>query len=205
MNRAKGAVDVALAGAESISDLLIAMREKAVATKDAGIDQTSFDFLKNDYRKMAAQVVNIVNTAEFNGKNALKDDDIVVITDLSGTSANALTISAASYASYANGLTFLPYSNSTEADAVLNNLDANIDIINTQLSKFGAAAKRIENIYEFTSKMSDAIEVGIGNLVDADLARESANLQSLQVKQQLGLQALSIANQAPGTVLSLFR
>ncbi|MFQ5348743.1 MAG: flagellin, partial [Rhodothalassiaceae bacterium] len=49
------------------------------------------------------------------------------------------------------------------------------------------------------------LEVGIGNLVDADLARESANLQALQVKQQLGLQALGIANQAPSSILALFR
>ena len=58
---------------------------------------------------------------------------------------------------------------------------------------------------EFVNQLSDTIEVGIGNLVDADLASESANLQALQVRQQLGLQALSIANQAPSTVLGLFR
>ena len=57
----------------------------------------------------------------------------------------------------------------------------------------------------FANKLSDTIETGIGNLVDADLAKESAKLQSLQVKQQLGVQALSIANQAPQVLLSLFR
>ncbi|PZQ50913.1 MAG: flagellin, partial [Novosphingobium pentaromativorans] len=57
----------------------------------------------------------------------------------------------------------------------------------------------------FTSKLSDVVETGIGNLVDADLAKESAKLQALQVQQQLGVQALSIANQAPQTILSLFR
>ena len=54
-------------------------------------------------------------------------------------------------------------------------------------------------------KLSDALEKGIGNLVDADLAKESARLQSLQVKQQLGVQALSIANSAPATILGYFR
>ncbi|MCK5574949.1 MAG: flagellin, partial [Sphingomonadales bacterium] len=57
----------------------------------------------------------------------------------------------------------------------------------------------------FAGKLSDVIEVGIGNLVDADLAKESANLQALQVKQQLGIQALSIANQSPQSILSLFQ
>jgi flagellin len=63
----------------------------------------------------------------------------------------------------------------------------------------------LEAQQSFVTKLSDTIEAGIGNLVDADLAQESARLQSLQVKQQLGLQALSIANQAPSAVLSLFR
>ena len=57
----------------------------------------------------------------------------------------------------------------------------------------------------FVQKLSDSLTTGIGNIVDADMAVESAKLQSLQVKQQLGVQALAIANQAPGIVLSLFR
>lgn len=55
------------------------------------------------------------------------------------------------------------------------------------------------------SKLSDVVEASVGNLVDADLAKESAKLQALQVKQQLGVQALSIANQAPQAIMSLFR
>ena len=58
---------------------------------------------------------------------------------------------------------------------------------------------------DFVGKLQDSIDAGVGNLVDADLAKESAKLQSLQTKQQLGIQALSIANQSSGTVLSLFR
>jgi flagellin len=91
------------------------------------------------------------------------------------------------------------------ASAALASIDSAIATVNSALSKLGAGAKRVEIVGVFIEKLTDAIEVGIGNLVDADLARESAKLQSLQVKQQLGLQALSIANQAPGTVLSLFR
>ncbi len=75
----------------------------------------------------------------------------------------------------------------------------------TILSDLGADSRRISDQLVFTSKLSDTIQSGIGNLVDADLSKESANLQALQVKQQLGVQALSIANQAPSTLLSLFR
>ena len=66
-------------------------------------------------------------------------------------------------------------------------------------------AKKFSIQSGFAQKLADTLTAGIGNLVDADLAKESALLQSLQVKQQLGVQALSIANQAPQTILSLFR
>jgi flagellin len=57
----------------------------------------------------------------------------------------------------------------------------------------------------FVGKLQDSLEAGVGNLVDADLAKESARLQSLQTKQQLGIQALSIANSSSSSILSLFR
>jgi flagellin len=94
---------------------------------------------------------------------------------------------------------------SAGASAAVAAIESSIANVNDALSALGSGAKRIELQRSFVDKLSDTIEVGIGNLVDADLAKESANLQALQVKQQLGLQALSIANQAPSTVLGLFR
>ncbi len=84
-------------------------------------------------------------------------------------------------------------------------VDTAIASVSTALSNFGASSRQIESQRDFTTKLSDVINAGIGNLVDADLARESAKLQALQVKQQLGLQALSIANSAPQSILALFR
>jgi flagellin len=69
----------------------------------------------------------------------------------------------------------------------------------------GTGSKKLSIHKDFIGKLSDELTKGIGNLVDADLAKESAKLQSLQTKQQLGIQALSIANQAPQAILSLFR
>src|SRR5690606_11372188 len=87
------------------------------------------------------------------------------------------------------------------ADAVV----AGITALNKSLSTLGAASRQISDQQTFVTKLSDTIEAGIGNLVDADLAKESARLTALQTQQQLGLQALSIANQAPQSILSLFR
>ena len=86
-----------------------------------------------------------------------------------------------------------------------SNLDTAIVAINTQMAAMGSQAKSLEAQNNFIGKLRDVVEEGISNLVDADLAKESARLQSLQIKQQLGTQALSIANQAPQYVLSLFR
>jgi flagellin len=99
----------------------------------------------------------------------------------------------------------LSLSNSTNALAASAAIDTAATLLNQQLATLGSQAKALEVQKSFLGKLSDSIEVGIGNLVDADLAKESARLQALQVKQQLGAQALSIANSAPSIVLSFFR
>ena len=94
---------------------------------------------------------------------------------------------------------------SATSKKMVDTLDTLSKSLNGKLSDLGSASRKIDAQTTFTSKLSDTIESGIGNLVDADLAKESAKLQALQVKQQLGVQALSIANQAPQTITSLFR
>jgi flagellin len=73
------------------------------------------------------------------------------------------------------------------------------------LSGFGVDAKAMDNQLTLVGKLQDSLNTGVGNLVDANLAQESASLQALQTKQQLGVQALSIANQSTGILLGLFR
>jgi flagellin len=75
----------------------------------------------------------------------------------------------------------------------------------SKLNSYGGAANYIDRQINFNKSKIDALEAGMGALVDADLAKESAKLQSLQIRQQLGTQALGIANQAPQSLLSLFR
>ena len=92
-----------------------------------------------------------------------------------------------------------------KAKFALQRVDDALTVANSRLSELGAQAKQIERHTTYVGKLSDSLEAGIGNLVDADLAKESARLQALQVQQQLGVQALSIANQAPQMILSLFQ
>jgi len=84
-------------------------------------------------------------------------------------------------------------------------LQTSLTNVNSSLAKLSAGAKKFSIQSTFTSKLADTLTAGIGQLVDADLAKESAKLQSLQVKQQLGVQALSIANQSPQMILQLFK
>jgi len=208
LDRATSTLDVAIAAGEAVSDLLIEMKEKAVAAKDSGLDTASRNSLNNDFAQLRDQITSIVSNAEFNGTNVVESGgtNVVAITNDDGSSN--ITVTAQDLSLGGTNVTVTAsdsISTAGNASSVVSSLEASISNVNDALSTLGSGANRIELQREFVDKLSDSIEVGIGNLVDADLAKTSANLQSLQVKQQLGLQALSIANQAPGTVLSLFR
>jgi len=208
IDRAQSTIDVAIAAGEAVSDLLIELKEKAVAAKDSGLDTASRNSLNNDFQQLRDQITSIVSNAEFNGTNNVKNggDSIVAITNDNATST--ITIAAqdlsltGSVVAISAGTSI---STSALASAAVGFVESSIANVNTALSQLGSGANRLTLQRTFVEKLSDSIEIGIGNLVDADLAKESANLQALQVKQQLGLQALSIANQAPQAVISLFQ
>lgn len=213
LDQASSSLNVALAAAEAVSDLLIQLKEKAVAATDPGASTATQKALDDEFQNLVAQIDTVVNNAEFNGVNAVKTsgDSIVALTGVPDGTLSignfSITITATDISTATTGLSLgaAVITSSTGASSALAKITSAEGKLNTFLSKLGAGAKRVDIQRAFTDKLSDAIEIGIGNLVDADLARESANLQSLQVRQQLGLQALSIANQAPGSILSLFR
>jgi len=206
IDRGISTLDVARSGAESISDLLIQLKEKAVAASDEGLDDASRDALASDFNALRDQIDIIVNNASFNGSNlADGSSDLKVLLSSDGTqsfSVAGVTLSLGGKVTITATETF---TSATEAAALITKVETSLTNVNAALGSFGSAQRTLETQKAFVSKLSDTIQTGIGNLVDADLARESAKLQALQVKQQLGLQALSIANQAPQTVLGLFR
>ncbi|MFC3051249.1 flagellin [Kordiimonas pumila] len=208
MDRALSTIDVAIAAGEAVSDLLIEMKEKAVAAKDQGLDTASRTSLNNDFKQLRDQITSIVSNAEFNGTNVVENggDDIVAITN--DDASNTITVQAQDLSLTGSIVSLTAGSSiSTQdlASTAVANIESSIQNVNSSLSALGAGARRLDLQRTFVSQLRDTIEVGIGNLVDADMAKASANLQALQVKQQLGLQALGIANQAPQSVLSLFQ
>ncbi len=208
LDRATSITDVALAAGESVSDLLTQMREKVVAAKDTSLSTSSRNALNADFQGLLKNLTQVVNAATFDGANILNGSQPTAITFLADADAATmitLSLQNLSLGSTINTLTAADNINTTTlAAAVLARLDASLTAVNQAVGSIGSQAKQIEAHNTFVSKLNDVLETGVGNLVDADMAKESARLQALQVKQQLGAQALSIANQAPQIILSLF-
>lgn len=205
--RGKSVVDVALAAGEAVSDLIVQMKEKAVGAADASLDTTSRDALNEDFVALRKQIASIVSNAAFNGVNII-DGSTTSLASLASASANRLTVTGEDMSLSGSIITIASTGNistQTLASTMLSTIGTSLNNVNQALARLGTASKRLDLQMEFVTKLSDSLKGGIGNLVDADMAVESARLQSLQVKQQLGIQALSIANQAPQTILSLFR
>lgn len=209
LDRATSIADVTLAAGESISDLLTQIKEKVVAAMDPSIDAASRTALNADYKSLLRQVAQITENAEFDGANMLNGSLAASIRFLANADADAFVTLGVKNMSLGGAIITVAATSSintaTNATAVLAQLNATITNVNTAMGDIGAQAKQIEAHNLFVSKLTDVLEAGIGNLVDADLAKESARLQALQVQQQLGAQALNIANSAPQVILSLFR
>jgi flagellin len=208
LDRSASTVDVAIAAGEAISDILIEMKEKALASADSSIDTASRTALNEDFKSLRDQLSTITSNAKFNGTNLI-DGTTANIQALANEDASShITVSGEdlSLSGSVVTLTSTQQINSQgAASTTIATLDTSLQNVNNALARLGTGSKKLEVHGIFVEKLTDALTAGIGNLVDADLAAESARLQSLQVKQQLGIQALSIANQAPQTVLALFR
>ncbi|WP_428152432.1 flagellin [Brevundimonas sp.] len=208
LDRGISAVDVGLAAGESISDLLLQLKEKALAATDKSLSTASRKALNEDFKSIRDQINTVAANADFNGINLLKTGatGFQALANAAGTTSMTVTPEVLSLGSTSVTVTTTTtIGTSTLATTALGLVNASIDNVSSALARLGTKAKALETHRTFVGKLSDALESGVGNLVDADLAKESAKLQSLQTKQQLGVQALGIANQGPQILLSLFR
>jgi flagellin len=209
LDRATSISDVAITAGESISDLLNTMKEKVTAAMDPSLDSASRTALDSDFKATLKQITQQLTNAGFDGANLLNGSLTSNIRFLANADANAYITLSVKDMSLGGGLISIASTASittaTLATSILTQLDASIVNVNQALGDLGSQAKQIEAHNTFISKLTDVLNSGVGHLVDADMAKESARLQSLQVQQQLGAQALSIANQAPQIILSLFK
>ena len=196
--------NVAISAGKAIADLLIEMKAKIVQANQAGLDSASRTALNSDFTALREQISTIVATAEFNNLNLISSG-ATTTSVLSTAEGSVISVSAQSMDTSTLGIASIDLTTSSGASTALTAIDSAITSVADKLASLGSAANRIEVQTEFTTSLIDILTAGLGNLVDADLAEEAANLTALQVQQQLGVQSLSIANAAPSTILSLFQ
>ncbi|MFX4221957.1 MAG: flagellin [Thalassobaculum sp.] len=205
LNGVKGSVEVAMAGATAVSDLVGSIREKVTQLADDSINAETRAAYTSDLNSMLAQVDLFIANSSFDGSNLLETG----ATDLSFVaSADGGTMSVSAYDLEAAKGTLdgaVDVSDATNARTTLAALDTFETAVNSAISSLGSDGSALDMHSDFIGKLSDATEKGLGNLVDADLAEEAARQSALQVKQQLSVQALSSASQAPLNLISLFR
>ena len=209
--RAQALLDTATAAGEAVSDLLTQMKEKALAATQPGLSDAAQANYDTDFKQLRDQVTSILTNANFDGQNMVSGttpDDAVAIGDSTGASANNITVAGADLSLGGSIVTLAAtadLSDTAAAGTSLTAINTSIDNLSKQLATWGAGSKRLESHADFVSKLQDALNSGIGSMTDADLSAESAKLTALQTKQQLGAQALSIANSSSQIALSLFQ
>jgi flagellin len=196
-------VNVAISAGKAIASLLTEMKAKVVQANQAGLDSASRTALHNDFTALRDQLNTIVATAEFNNVNLISSG-ATTITVLSTVDGSTITVSAQPMSSTTLALHTASLTTSAGAATALTLIDSAITVVADKLAALGSSAKRIEVQNDFTTSLINILTEGLGNLVDADLAEESARLQAFQIQQQLGVQSLAIANASPQAILALF-
>lgn len=210
-----GVVETALAASEGISDLMVEMHGKLVAATDTTLDEQSWRSLMTDFIELGNQAQRLAENASFNDLNLLESggEDLSVL--IGSTPGQTLTIAAEDLTDgggiFDAGLAAnLPQNDNaivttqpTSADVTA--FESSMSDVTASVSRLGVGLKSLEIQKTLLVKQIDVTEAGIGNLVDADLGRESARLQALRVREELGVQALEIANRAPRVILNFFQ
>jgi flagellin len=204
----RGILSTTFAALSVVSDTMKQLRTVLTRLADTGIAASSREQYELQTTNLRNQIKGFIDDAYYNGRTLLSTDvgdstgDITAIRNESGES---FTINAVDGEAFQLDAT----PTSAEAAKAMIASDGEFDdidkLLSDALNSFGAQMQFVENQIVYNSKKIDAMNDGLGALVDADLAKESSKLQALQTRQQLGVQTLGIANQGPQVLLSLFR
>ena len=209
LQRGQSATDVAIAAGESVSDLLLQMKEKALSATDSSLTTSARKALNEDFKSIRDQIATVVSNASFNGVNLINNstgtNGFKALSNASGSTIKVAPENMSLGGANVTVAATTTIGTATLANTALTAVNASINNVSASLARLGTGSKSLGTHLNFVSKLQDTLEAGVGNLVDADLAKESARLQALQTKQQLGVQALSIANSSTSTLLGLFR
>jgi flagellin len=208
LQRAQSTIDVATSAGTSVSDLLNQLKAKALAASDTSLDSNSRTALNADFTSILNQISTVVSNASFNGANLIESGGKSLYALANADGSSFLTVAAQDLSLGGANISVTSttsISTATLAAAAIATVDTSIANVNNALAKLGTSSNALTTQLTFVGTLQDTIDTGVGNLVNANLAKESAQLQALQTKQQLGIQALSIANSGSSSLLSLFR
>lgn len=207
----RGLLDVSLTALEQVSKTMLEIRSVLTRLADGSLGDQARDQYNQQYDQLRSQVMNFLADADYYGRNLLAGtsptDDIVALRSDSAGAADLYTLSALgpdTRFTPAAG----PFADDVAARAALLAPGGDFHVVSSAISdamnRLGSDVRYVESQISYNRDKLDTMEVGLGNLIDADMTRESTRLQALQIRQQLGTQTLSIANQAPQFLLSLF-
>ena len=208
LNNSKAVGKVAVAGATAVSDLMVDIRQKLTELANSSISASQRTIILNDYNELLSQAANFIQNATYNGFELLTSDANTVNT-LSNIGGGQLALTAQPNVKLQlKSLAAILGGGHTAANAqsvIVGQFTTLQTNVASALGTIGAEVRALELQTGFLEELRDTTSVGLGNIVDADLARESAQLTSQQIQQELSVQTLSIANTRPNTILSLFR
>lgn len=206
----RGILSTTFASLSVVSDTMKQLRAVITRLADGAVTGDSRDQYNEQYALLNEQIGNFIDDAYYNGRTLLSIDPLVGggnITSIRNETGEDFTIEAVDGETLK--MTTLGPILTAAAAAPLIQAGGEFELvdaaISTALNKFGAQMQYVDNQIVYNSKKIDAMNDGLGALVDADLAKESSKLQALQTRQQLGVQTLGLANQGPQVLLSLFR
>jgi len=208
LNRGQSTIDVALSAGQQVADLLQQMRAKALAASDTSLDSVSRAALNSDFKQLRDQINRVVNNADFNGVNMVKHNGTTLAALANDSGSSRLTVQAQDLSLGGSNVTLAAtasFDTAGGASAYIATLDADIENVNLAMTHLGTGSNAMASQMTFVGNLQDSLNEGISNLVDADMAEESAKLQALQTKQQLAIQVLTIANQSSSILLQLFK
>jgi flagellin len=211
----QGLLSTTLSGLNNISNAMASMRDVLLKLSDSSIQGDERTNYIQQYDSQLQNVQTFVQDADYNGKTLIGNlsnssgvfGRVAVVRNESGASYGITTFDgSALYAALNLGGTALAGASTVAAlITATGTFITEQNAVGNQLNTIGSAINYVNHQTTYNNDKIDALNSGLGSLVDADLAKESAQLTALQIRQQLGTQALSLANQAPQSLLSLFK
>jgi flagellin len=208
LNRAASISDTALSAGQSVLDLLNQMKQEALSGQDSQLPTSSRQSLNTDFAGLLGRLATTISSASFDGANLLdgSSGDLRFLATADATQMVTLPAKDLSLGGSIITLTSTTtISTTAAASAVMAQIDAAISAVNSALTDIGDQSKLITAHGQLVTNLQNVLQVGRGDLIDANTEADSARLAALQVQQQLSTQSLNIANAMPNILLSLFK